>query len=82
MTFFCTIFCPDGGRNGERDDYGEDFDAGGPQKNWIDVGKNASPVKIATELEISQCIAYTELKRGQETDDGVGVVLDENFRPA
>ena len=46
------------------------------------MGKNASPVKIATELEISQCIAYTELKRGQETDDGGGVVLDKNFRPA
>lgn len=25
---------------------------------------------------------YTELKRGQETDDGGDVVLDENFRPA
>ncbi len=43
---------------------------------------SASPVKIAAELEISQCTVYTELKRGQETD-GVGdVVLDENFRPA
>ena len=44
--------------------------------------RNASPVKIAAELEISQCTVYTELKRGQETDDGGGVVLDENFRPA
>jgi len=45
-------------------------------------GENASPVKIAAELEISQCTVYTELKRGQETDDGGGVALDENFRPA
>ena len=44
--------------------------------------RNASPVKIAAELKISQCTVYTELKRGQETDDGGGVVLDENFRPA
>ena len=44
--------------------------------------RNASPVKIAAELEISQCTVYTELKRGQETDGGGGVVLDENFRPA
>ena len=44
--------------------------------------RNASPVKIAAELEISQCTVYTELKRGQETDDGGGVVLDKNFRPA
>ena len=44
--------------------------------------RNASPVKIAAELEISQCTVYTELKRGQETDDGGGVALDENFRPA
>ena len=43
---------------------------------------NASPVKIAAELEISQCTVYTELKRGQETDGEGGVVLDENFRPA
>ena len=45
-------------------------------------GEKASPVKIAAELGISQCTVYTELKRGQETDDGGGVVLDENFRPA
>ena len=45
-------------------------------------GENASPVKIAAELEISQCTVYTELKRGQETDGVGGVVLDENFRPA
>ena len=44
--------------------------------------RNASSVKIAAELEISQCTVYTELKRGQETDDGGGVVLDKNFRPA
>ena len=44
--------------------------------------RNASPVKIAAELKISQCTVYTELKRGQETDDGGGVVLDKNFRPA
>ena len=44
---------------------------------------NASPVKIAAELEISQCTVYTELKRGQETDGVTGdAVLDENFRPA
>ena len=43
---------------------------------------NASPVKIAAELEISQCTVYTELKRGQEADGEGGVVLDENFRPA
>ena len=45
-------------------------------------GENASPVKIAAELEISQCTVYTELKRGQEADGEGGVVLDENFRPA
>lgn len=44
--------------------------------------RSGSPVKIAAELEISQCTVYTELKRGQETDDGGGVVLDKNFRPA
>lgn len=44
--------------------------------------RNASPVKIAAELEISQCTVYTELKRGQETDGEGDVVLDENFRPA
>lgn len=43
---------------------------------------SASPVKIAAELEISQCTVYTELKRGQETDGAGDVVLDENFRPA
>ena len=43
---------------------------------------NASPVKIAAELEISQCTVYTELKRGQEADGEGGVMLDENFRPA
>ena len=43
---------------------------------------NASPVKIAAELEISQCTVYTELKRGQETSEAGDVVLDENFRPA
>ena len=45
-------------------------------------GDNATPVKIAAELGISQCTVYTELKRGQETDGEGGVVLDENFRPA
>ena len=44
--------------------------------------RNASPVKIAATLEISQCTVYTELKRGQEADGEGGVVLDENFRPA
>ena len=44
--------------------------------------RNASPVKIAAALEISQCTVYTELKRGQEADGKGGVVLDENFRPA
>ena len=44
--------------------------------------RNASPVKIAAELEISQCTVYTELKWGQETDGAGEVVLDENFRPA
>ena len=44
--------------------------------------RNASTVKIAAALEISQCTVYTELKRGQETDGVGNVVLDENFRPA
>ena len=44
--------------------------------------RNASPVKIAAALEISQCTVYTELKRGQAADGKGGVVLDENFRPA
>ena len=43
---------------------------------------NASAVKIAAELEISQCTVYTELKRGQEADGEGGVMLDANFRPA
>ena len=31
---------------------------------------------------ISQCTVYTELKRGQETDERTGeTVLDHNFRP-
>lgn len=49
------------------------------EKMWED---NTSPVKIAAELEISQCTVYTELKRGQKTDQWTGeVVLDKNFRP-
>ena len=40
--------------------------------------RNASPVKIAAELEISQCTVYTELKRGQETDGGGG----EEIKPS
>ncbi len=44
--------------------------------------RNASPVKIAAELDTSQCTVYTELKWGQETDGAGEVVLDENFRPA
>lgn len=49
------------------------------EQMWTD---NASPVKIAAELEISQCTVYTELKRGQKTDQWTGeVVLDKNFRP-
>ncbi len=44
--------------------------------------RNASPVKIAAELEISQCTVYAELKRGQTTDGEGEVVLDKNFRPA
>ena len=43
---------------------------------------NASQVKIAVALEISQCTVYKELKRGQETSEAGDVVLDENFRPA
>ncbi|MDE7054702.1 MAG: hypothetical protein K2O84_07810 [Oscillospiraceae bacterium] len=43
---------------------------------------NASTVKIAAELEISQCTVYTELKHGQEVDGESGMMLDENFRPA
>ena len=35
------------------------------EQMWKD---NASPLKIAAELGISQCTVYTELKRGQETD--------------
>ena len=38
--------------------------------------------KIAAELGISQCTVYTELKRGQKTDEWTGeTVLDHNFRP-
>lgn len=44
--------------------------------------RNASPVKIAAALEISQCTVYKELKRGRETNEAGDVVLDENFRPA
>lgn len=50
------------------------------EQMWND---NASPLKIAAELEISQCTVYTELKRGQKTDQWTGeVTLDKNFRPA
>ena len=45
-------------------------------------GENVSPVKIATELGISQCTVYTELKRGRHVKAGGDVELDENFRPA
>lgn len=49
------------------------------EQMWKD---NASPLKIAAELGISQCTVYTELKRGQETDERTGeTVLDHNFRP-
>ena len=49
------------------------------EQMWKD---NASPLKIAAELGISQCTVYTELKRGQETDERTGeMVLDHNFRP-
>ena len=34
------------------------------EQMWKD---NASPLKIAAELGISQCTVYTELKRGQKT---------------
>ena len=39
------------------------------EQMWKD---NASPLKIAAELGISQCTVYTELKRGQETDERTG----------
>lgn len=49
------------------------------EQMWKD---NASPLKIAAELGISQCTVYTELKRGQEIDEWTGeMVLDHNFRP-
>lgn len=49
------------------------------EQMWKD---NASPLKIAAELGISQCTVYTELKRGQKTDEWTGeTVLDHNFRP-
>ena len=44
--------------------------------------ENASPVKIAAELGISQCTVYKELKRGRHIRAGGEVVLDKNFRPA
>ena len=44
-------------------------------------GENASPVKIAAELGISQCTVYTELKRGRCVRAGGDVELDKNFRP-
>lgn len=44
--------------------------------------ENASPVKIAAELGISQCTIYTELRRGQHVRVGGDVELDKNFRPA
>lgn len=43
---------------------------------------NASPVKIAAELGISQCTAYKELKRGRRVRADGEVELDKNFRPA
>ena len=49
------------------------------EQMWKD---NASPLKIAAELGISLCTVYTELKRGQKTDEWTGeTVLDHNFRP-
>ncbi|WP_367276483.1 helix-turn-helix domain-containing protein [uncultured Oscillibacter sp.] len=45
-------------------------------------GENASPVKIAAELGISQCTVYTELRRGQYVRVDGDVELDKNFRPA
>ena len=62
---------------------GEEADAEDRRKieqMWKD---NASPLKIAAELGISQCTVYTELKRGQKTDEWTGeTVLDHNFRPS
>ena len=40
-------------------------------------GENASTVKIAAELGISQCTVYTELKRGRYVRAGVDVELDK-----
>lgn len=45
-------------------------------------GENASPIKIAAALGISQCTVYTELKRGQTVDAAGEVELDHNFRTA
>ena len=42
------------------------------EQMWKD---NASPLKIAAELGISQCTVYTELKRGQETDERTGETI-------
>ncbi len=49
------------------------------EQMWND---NASPLKIAAELDISQCTVYTELRRGQRIDELTGeTVLDHNYRP-
>ena len=40
-------------------------------------GENASTVKIAAELGISQCTVYTELERGRYVRAGVDVELDK-----
>nr|DAF62900.1 MAG TPA: transposase [Caudovirales sp. ctu3532] len=49
------------------------------EKMW---NEKVPPVKIAAELEISQCTVYAELKRGQEFDKETGEpVMDKNFRP-
>jgi IS30 family transposase len=82
FNLFCIIFCKNGVRNGKRGDQVRALTLEDRRKIELMWRRKASPVKIAAELEISQCTVYTELKRGQETDDGGGVVLDENFRPA
>lgn len=53
------------------------------RKRLEQMWKSGAPVlKIAVELEVSQCAVYTELKRGRKFDERTGeAVLDRNFRP-
>lgn len=47
---------------------------------WYQAGDR--PADMAERLEVSTRTIYTELKRGESTDETGAVILDRNQRPA